>query len=318
MSGLPPADLERLSAYLDGELPPDERTDLERRLAEDAALRAELEALRRVVALVRETPVLRAPRDFRLDPAVYGRRSVRRMARFYRRAGALSTLAAVALLVIGVLVVLRTEPPRVLIETAAEAPAAVVEEARPTHVAAAPTLLPTAMPPAGSGASDQIAPTPTLVPPAAPESADIAAESEGAAAAAQEIDQAAQPEAPIAEAMREPTGEALAGPEVGAAGAPPPTITTFSGGGNVSPGQPPRAPAPTMTAAIAMLPTATATVTASPTTAASPTLTPTPQIERQASETSPFLPDPGIFFGGSLALLALAAMFFALSRRGQP
>jgi anti-sigma factor RsiW len=71
---------ELLSAYLDGELDAEERARLETRLAADAGLRAELEALRRTVALVRDLPPQPLPRNFilpqttaphpRLAPAV--------------------------------------------------------------------------------------------------------------------------------------------------------------------------------------------------------------------------------------------------------
>ena len=41
--------MDRLSDYLDGEMPPDERVLLEQHLAEDAECAAALESLRRVV-----------------------------------------------------------------------------------------------------------------------------------------------------------------------------------------------------------------------------------------------------------------------------
>lgn len=66
-------DYELLSAYIDGELNTAEREALEARLMANSALRDELEALRRTVALVRALPELRAPRNYTLDPAVYGR-----------------------------------------------------------------------------------------------------------------------------------------------------------------------------------------------------------------------------------------------------
>jgi anti-sigma factor RsiW len=65
-------DLELLSAYLDGELNDRERASLEKRLSQDSALRAALDGLRETVALVRSLPRLKAPRNFTLDPAVYG------------------------------------------------------------------------------------------------------------------------------------------------------------------------------------------------------------------------------------------------------
>lgn len=56
-----PEQLEQLSAYLDGELPPSERAMVERQLAGDAELRRELESMRRAVDAVRALPRERAP-----------------------------------------------------------------------------------------------------------------------------------------------------------------------------------------------------------------------------------------------------------------
>ncbi len=71
-----PDELLTLSAYLDGELSSVEREALEARLAEDIELQAELEDLRQTVELVRSLPRLKAPRDFMLDPGIYGRQVV--------------------------------------------------------------------------------------------------------------------------------------------------------------------------------------------------------------------------------------------------
>ena len=111
MPALKHADLELLSAYLDDALPPEDRAALERRLAAEPDLRAELAALRAVVDRVRALPTLTAPRDFRLDPAVYGKQvqasrvTVGRTAAraYYRWGSALSAVAAAIMLVIGVL-----------------------------------------------------------------------------------------------------------------------------------------------------------------------------------------------------------------------
>ncbi len=59
-------DLEKLSAYLDGMLDEPQRAALENQLAQDDTLRAELDALRQTIALVRALPILRAPRNFTL------------------------------------------------------------------------------------------------------------------------------------------------------------------------------------------------------------------------------------------------------------
>lgn len=63
-----PDEYELLSAYLDDMLNEAERTALEARLASDDALRAELEALRNTVSLIKALPILKAPRNFALTP----------------------------------------------------------------------------------------------------------------------------------------------------------------------------------------------------------------------------------------------------------
>lgn len=64
--------LERVNAYLDGELSPREQEQFEQELAQDEALRAEVDALRQIQMSVRQLPRVRAPRNYTLDPAVYG------------------------------------------------------------------------------------------------------------------------------------------------------------------------------------------------------------------------------------------------------
>jgi anti-sigma factor RsiW len=64
-----------LSAFLDGELDESEKQQVQELLASDSSFSAELRALRRTVALVRELPVLPVPRNFILP-----RRAVRRAA----------------------------------------------------------------------------------------------------------------------------------------------------------------------------------------------------------------------------------------------
>lgn len=65
---------ERLNAYLDNALSAQERGRFEQELEQDAGLRAELETLRWVKLSVQQVPRVRAPRNFVLDPAVYGQK----------------------------------------------------------------------------------------------------------------------------------------------------------------------------------------------------------------------------------------------------
>lgn len=64
---------ELLSAYLDGQLSAGERARLETQLGADPALRAELEALRHTVALVRDLPPVPIPRNFILPQTMEAR-----------------------------------------------------------------------------------------------------------------------------------------------------------------------------------------------------------------------------------------------------
>ena len=110
-----PADWERqreqLSAYLDGELAPDERATLERHLTDCPACQEELRQLRATRALLRALPVPALPRSFTLPedgpvPVPLPRRSAaaqqRRVARRGPRAaqwgGALAAALGLALL----------------------------------------------------------------------------------------------------------------------------------------------------------------------------------------------------------------------------
>lgn len=66
-------DYNLLSSYLDGRLDDTERATFEARLAADFALRAELDALRETVGLLKMAQRVPVPRSFTLDPAVYAK-----------------------------------------------------------------------------------------------------------------------------------------------------------------------------------------------------------------------------------------------------
>jgi anti-sigma factor RsiW len=55
---------ERMTAYLDAELPADEAAAFEAQLAEDPEARSEIEQLRKVMSLVQSLPEVQAPPDF--------------------------------------------------------------------------------------------------------------------------------------------------------------------------------------------------------------------------------------------------------------
>ncbi len=64
---------EALNAYLDDALPPRERAQFERLLKQDADLRVDLAQRQALKEQLRQLPRRRVPRNFTLDPAVYGR-----------------------------------------------------------------------------------------------------------------------------------------------------------------------------------------------------------------------------------------------------
>ncbi len=66
---------EQLTAYIDGELSARERQAFEQELARNDALRADVDAQQQVKLMLKQAPRLRAPRNFTLDPAVYGQRT---------------------------------------------------------------------------------------------------------------------------------------------------------------------------------------------------------------------------------------------------
>lgn len=72
MTSLSIRDLENLSAFLDGQLSPLEKTRLETRIRSDSSLASALEELRHTRKLLRSAPHRRAPRNFTLTPKMAG------------------------------------------------------------------------------------------------------------------------------------------------------------------------------------------------------------------------------------------------------
>jgi anti-sigma factor RsiW len=99
-TSLPVRDVERLSAYLDGQLSAADQRELVARLDREPRLRQALEELRQVREALRALPPVRPPRNFMLTPAMVGRASARPSRGFaYAWASALATLAVVFLAV---------------------------------------------------------------------------------------------------------------------------------------------------------------------------------------------------------------------------
>ena len=94
---LSPRDLERLSAYLDGECSSKEAAKLEARLQVEPRLRQALEELRATVGLMRALPEVPPPRSFALTPEMVGVKQ-RRAYPALRLATALASIAFVTLI----------------------------------------------------------------------------------------------------------------------------------------------------------------------------------------------------------------------------
>jgi anti-sigma factor RsiW len=114
-------DIELLSAYLDGELSDSEREQLEQRLQAEPDLRRELESLRQLVALVRTVPMLKAPRDFTLTPAMVGQTPTRRTLSLAPYITLLSAAAAFVLIAVGALSLLNMSSQALPVPLASEA-----------------------------------------------------------------------------------------------------------------------------------------------------------------------------------------------------
>lgn len=205
------ADLELLSAYIDGQLSAPDRAALEQRLEREPALNAALDDLRATVGLLRQLPPARPPRSFTLDAqAVAPRR-----AWAFPWGQFASGLIAVALVVVFGFALTRT----VSQSNLASAPSSAQMEA--AGVTAAPAaeapigagaaaLAPTAAPAADTAPMAAAAPTSAPAAATAEPQATAAAASEAAPAAAEPTVAAAEP---AAGALAAPTG--TQGPEPG-------------------------------------------------------------------------------------------------------
>jgi hypothetical protein len=67
-------DVEKISAYLDGQLKPSEKARLESRLLSEPELASVLKELRQTRGLLRQLPQRRAPRNFTLTPKMVGQK----------------------------------------------------------------------------------------------------------------------------------------------------------------------------------------------------------------------------------------------------
>lgn len=146
---------EELNAYLDSELRGRAREQLEARLAADAELRAALAQLRAVKEGVAQLPRLRAPRNYTLDPAVYGRPAPARAASLYPTLRLATVLTAFLLvLAFGLEIV----PGRQQAADTAEEPVALMESTAEEVALEAPVEEEAEEPAERAAAADEAAP----------------------------------------------------------------------------------------------------------------------------------------------------------------
>jgi hypothetical protein len=93
---IPQRDWEAISAYIDNQLKPRERSRIEARLRTDPKLQAALDELTRTRAMLRQLPQVRVPRNFTLTPEMVGSKPFSlRMFPTFRFASAIATILLV-------------------------------------------------------------------------------------------------------------------------------------------------------------------------------------------------------------------------------
>lgn len=146
---LPERDLELLSAYLDNQLTAAERVNLDRRLAAEPRLRAELEELRATTVLLRQLAPVPPPRSFTLDPTTVPRpRRFIPLVWFMQLGSGLAGLALVLLATVQLLAVgsvaVEMAPAQPALEASAPTVAPMAASAPQTSEAMAPQATPAA------------------------------------------------------------------------------------------------------------------------------------------------------------------------------
>ncbi len=138
LSALPKRDLERLSAYLDGEISDKEAARLEARLEREPELGRALQELRATKSLLRSLPEVRPARDFRLTPEMVGERRRAPAYPALRLAAVLATFAFVLVVGLDALGQLNAAmAPEAMRVMATAAPEAAFNEAAPAQAPAA-------------------------------------------------------------------------------------------------------------------------------------------------------------------------------------
>jgi hypothetical protein len=138
-------DLEKLSAYLDGQLSESDAHRVESRIQTDAMLRMALQELANTRKMVSELPSVRPPRNFTLTPEMAGIRREVKLFPVFRFATVIATAAFAVLVGADALflrstagIPLASEPARLMAEEAADFEVAVEEVAEAEGMLEAP------------------------------------------------------------------------------------------------------------------------------------------------------------------------------------
>ncbi|MCS6880497.1 MAG: hypothetical protein RMK84_13940 [Oscillochloridaceae bacterium] len=150
-NNLSDSDLELLSAYIDNALSPAERANLERRLAADPRLRAELEELQTTTRLLRQLEPVRPPRSFTLDPATAPRPAPAFPLNWFMQLG--SGLAGLALVLLATIQIVASTSGVAGVAPAAAPAASEVSTKGAQPTPAADTRSPAALPTVEAGAA---------------------------------------------------------------------------------------------------------------------------------------------------------------------
>lgn len=140
---------EQIAAYIDQEMSQAERIRFESLVQQDSDLRAGVEAQQEIKALLSKTPKLRAPRNFVLDPAVYGGKApapsfIELLYPKMRLASAAVSFMFVILLGVGVFQTdFSANSPQLESQDIAQLPADAAADTQSAEAEVVPTVLPT-------------------------------------------------------------------------------------------------------------------------------------------------------------------------------
>jgi hypothetical protein len=208
---------EALSAYLDDALTPAEKRRFEQLLASDEGLRARVEAQRLIKMSLSHLPRVKAPRNFTLDPALYGRPVPGTAERLYPMMRLATAVVAILFVVVLVIDLAPFGARQEATESLAESPPVAAEVMEEAADAEAPMLADEA-----EQAPERVVEVTRII--------ETEVEVEGEEMAAEEAiaEEPAPPEAPAEEAEMADEEAPLPGPDEAMGGGAPPGETPLA------------------------------------------------------------------------------------------